>query len=137
VNAQFAEVAVETLCVSTIPPAADLVLANPPYMMDRRKRAYRDGGEFLGGAIALDWASQALATMAPGGTMLLYSGAAFQDGQAPLVDALKRLCESEGATLNIDEIDPDVFGEELEEPDYRGVERIAALTAVITKAGVR
>jgi hypothetical protein len=33
--------------------------------------------------------------------------------------------------LRYEEIDPDVFGEELEEEPYRNVERIAAVGAVI------
>jgi methylase of polypeptide subunit release factors len=137
VNARFADVAVATVRGSTIPAGADVVLANPPYMMDSRKRDYRDGGELLGGAVALDWARQALSTMAPGGTMLLYSGAAYKDGEAPLILALKSLCAKEGATLDLEELDPDVFGEELEEPAYRCVERIAVLNAAMTKAGAK
>jgi hypothetical protein len=33
------------------------------------------------------------------------------------------------------EIDPDIFGEELDSPGYEQVERIAAVGAVIEKAG--
>jgi hypothetical protein len=88
----------------------------------------------LGGAVALAWAEQALVAMAPGGTMLLYAGAAYEDGRARLVDALERVCAGRGANLAIEELDPDVFGDELESPAYADVERIAAVGAVITKA---
>jgi hypothetical protein len=130
-NARAAGVHADTLLAEAVPAGADLVIANPPYMMDRAGRSYRDGGDLLGGAIALDWARQALARMAPGGTMLLYSGAAFVAGEAPLVTALRRACDEAGAMLELEELDPDVFGEELDRPDYGQVERIAALGAVI------
>ena len=60
-------------------------------------------------------------------TMLLYTGAAFTGGRAPLLDALREL----DASVSVEEIDPDVFGEELEQPAYAEVERIAAIGAVI------
>lgn len=134
INAAFAGVDVETISSHTIPHGPDLVIANPPYMMDANKRTYRDGGDLLGGAVALDWARQALAALHAGGTMLLYSGAAYQRGRAPLIDGLGCACESAGAALIIDELDPDVFGEELDNAAYAQVERIAAVGAVITKA---
>jgi methylase of polypeptide subunit release factors len=131
INAANAGVAVEV--AEALPAGADLVIANPPYMMDRDKRAYRDGGDLLGGAVALNWVEQALAGMAAGGTMLLYTGAAFERGTAPLIDALTSACMRAGARLSIDEIDPDVFGEELDSPAYANVERIAAIGAVIRR----
>ena len=50
------------------------------------------------------------------------------------MDALERVCAGRGAKLAIEEPDPDVFEDELESPAYDGVERIAAVGAVITKA---
>ena len=117
-----------------MPSGADLVIANPPYIMDSRKRAYRDGGDMLGGAVALDWVEQALSSLRPGGKMLLYVGAAYKDGRAPLLDAVRAACDEAGATVFVEDLDPDVFGEELEMPDYSTVERIAAVGAVITTA---
>jgi hypothetical protein len=62
--------------------------------------------------------------------MLLYSGAAIVDGRDGLKTALEAL---PGAAVRYAEIDPDVFGEELDKPPYAGVERIAAVGAVITR----
>ena len=134
INAAYAGVTVEILTSGEMPPGADVVIANPPYMIDAAHRAYRDGGDLLGGAVSLHWAQQALATMAPGGTMLLYTGAAFRRSDAPLIDELERSCDDAGATIMLEEIDPDVFGDELDSPAYADVERIAALSAVISKA---
>lgn len=131
VNASYARVSVETLESSSMPHGADVIVANPPYMMDPCRRAYRDGGTLLGGAVALDWAAQALKSMAPNGTMLLYTGAAYIDGEAPLIEALRKACEEAGAAFTVEELDPDVFGEELEGAGYEEVERIAAVGAVI------
>jgi len=87
-----------------------------------------------GGAVALEWARDALTKLAPGGTLLLYTGAAFARGASPLLEALKASCAAAGAEIAIEELDPDVFGEELEQEAYRDVERIAAIGAVIRVA---
>jgi release factor glutamine methyltransferase len=133
INARAAGVTIEALRASRVPERADLVIANPPYVIDQAGRAYRDGGALLGGEVALDWARQALHALAPRGAMLLYTGAAVTGGRAPLVDSLQALCASEGADLQIEESDPDVFGEELDQPAYAEVERIAVIWATIRK----
>lgn len=133
INAAMSRLEVETLGGDAIPAGPDLVIANPPYMMDASKRAYRDGGALLGGSVAVEWAQQALEVMAPRGVMLLYTGAAYQDGDAPLIDALDRTCADAGAALSVEELDPDVFGDELDNRAYAEVERIAAVGAVIRK----
>ena len=133
-------VGTEVDCVQSdeIPEGADLVIANPPYLMDEASRTYRDGGgALLGGAISRAWVEQALQRMRLGGVTLMYTGAAFADGSAPLLDAVSGLSQDLGASLRIDEIDPDVFGEELACPSYSQVERIAAIGVRIEKAGGR
>ncbi len=47
--------------------------------------------------------------------------------------ALGRSAERFGCSLRYREIDPDIFGELLDEPAYREVERIAAIGAVLVK----
>jgi len=130
VNATAAGINAQLVKSDRIPPA-DLVVANPPYLIDPAKRAYRDGGDLLGGAVALEWARQAIAN---GSTMLLYTGAAFTAGAAPLIEALGQDCAAAGAALTVEELDPDVFGEELDQPAYADVERIAAIGAIIRPA---
>jgi methylase of polypeptide subunit release factors len=133
INAEAAGVRIETLLSSEIADGADLIIANPPYIMDARKRAYRDGGELLGGQVALDWARQALRTLRPGGAMLLYTGGSVADGRAPLIGALEDACAANAAEIEIEEIDPDVFGEDLDQAAYASVERIAVIGATIRK----
>jgi methylase of polypeptide subunit release factors len=133
INAKAAGVGVETLQSSELPNGADLVIANPPYIMDDFGRTYRDGGGLFGGEVALNWAKQALQSLAPRGTMLLYTGASVVAGQIPLASALQAACANADARLTIEETDPDVFGEELDSPGYADVERIAVITATIRK----
>ena len=131
INAAVAGLQADTLISTEIPRGAGLAIANPPYMMDPAGRSYRDGGELWGGAVAFDWALQALRLLAPAGTMLLYTGAAYVCGEAPLLNQLKIACSHAGASVAIEEIDPDVFGDDLDQPAYTGVERIAAVGVVI------
>jgi hypothetical protein len=46
---------------------------------------------------------------------------------------LERDLPSLGCRLDLEEIDPDIFGEQLELPAYRSVERIAAVRAIISR----
>jgi methylase of polypeptide subunit release factors len=133
-NARFAGIPAEVLVSPEVPSGCDLVIANPPYMMDPLQRAYRNGGSMLGGEIAHRWTRQALESLRPGGTLLLYTGAAFAAGNAPAIEEIAALCRAAGARMQVDELDPDVFGEDLEKPAYRCVERIAAMGLSITAA---
>ena len=132
-NAMAAGAAVDLLRGSEIPEGADLVIANPPYLMDEGHRSYRDGGSLLGAELSLKWARQALRHMSPAGVLLMYTGAAFVNGRAPLLDAIEAFCLDAAASLQVCEMDPDVFGEELHSPTYASVERIAAVGLRVQK----
>jgi methylase of polypeptide subunit release factors len=113
----------------------DLIIANPPFIADAKGRDYRDGGEMLGAGLSLEWARQSLERLQPGGTMLLYTGSPIVAGEDRLLAALAELAEEADATLRYEELDPDIFGEELKQPAYAeaGAERIAAVGAVLRK----
>lgn len=116
------------------PEGTDLILANPPYVVDPAGRTYRDGGELHGGEISLDWARAAIPKLAPGGRFLLYTGSAILvGGRDRLQEELRHAAEDAGAALAYRELDPDVFGEELDTAPYADVERIAVVGCVITK----
>jgi methylase of polypeptide subunit release factors len=138
INAGHAKVNVRTLQADGLDaegPAVDLIMSNPPYMAHEGP-IYSTGGAMTGGQLSLDWARAALRRLKPGGGLLLYTGTAIAcGGEDRLRAALERLCAEHGAALDYREIDPDVFGEELETEPYAQVERIAAVTCVITAPG--
>lgn len=133
INAAAAGIDVRTIEASdldAVDDPIDLALANPPYIMDADNRAYRDGGGLGGGQLSVDMAQMALQRLAPDGRLILYTGAAIVAGRNPVGKALTGLADRFGRVLRCEELDPDVFGEELDSPAYADVERIAALAAV-------
>lgn len=137
INAEAAGVSAEYLLSATLEQVSDpidLALANPPYLIDEDQRHYRDGGGMYGGAVALEMADLATARLAPGGTLILYTGTAIVEGNDVLGAALQQVASSNDCKMTYREIDPDVFGEELVREAYRDVERIAVVAAIMTKA---
>lgn len=135
-NAEHAGVVVETVEADSfdgLKRAFDAVLINPPYIIDASGRAYRDGGDMHGARVALDLALQAVQRLAPGGQLLLYTGAPIVAGRDELRDALAPKLPADRFDLDYRELDPDVFGEELEGDAYAEVERIAVVGAVVTR----
>jgi methylase of polypeptide subunit release factors len=110
----------------------DLIVANPPYMADPAKRAYRDGGGTLGLELGLRIVSEGIDRLTPGGTLFLYTGAPIVNGVDRLREAAEQILAADRFRFEYSEIDPDVFGEELDKPAYREVERIAAVALKIT-----
>lgn len=136
INAQGAGLKVSSALGDTLEPvegSIDAALANPPYIIDAAGRDYRDGGDMHGGRVAYDMAADVLDRLTPGGRFILYTGSAIIDGKDPLREALGALARRKGAAMRYREIDPDVFGEELEDEAYRDVERIAVIGAIMTK----
>jgi len=137
INARHSGVALETVESSSLDGVegpVDLVIANPPFVIDPAGRLYRDGGDMHGARLSLDWALAAARRIEPGGTMLLYTGSAIVDGRDGLREALAGQVPGLGCSLRYSEIDPDIFGELLGGPGYEAVERVAAVGAVISKA---
>jgi SAM-dependent methyltransferase len=103
----------------------DLIIANPPYLADDRGRTYRDGGGELGTGLSVRIVREALDRLRPGGRLLLYTATPVQAGEHLLWPQLAPLLR--GIRHRHFEIDPDVFGEELDRPAYSHVERIAVV----------
>ncbi|HEY3486437.1 MAG TPA: class I SAM-dependent methyltransferase [Gammaproteobacteria bacterium] len=110
---------------------ADLIVANPPYLLDAKNRIYRHGGGRLGSGLSLRILNEALPRLAPGGALVLYTGAPVVAGKDIFLEALQPVLDRPGLNYEYRELDPDVFGEELENPVYAGVERIAAVSLVV------
>jgi SAM-dependent methyltransferase len=112
----------------------DLIVANPPYLLDAHERTYRHGGGRLGEGLSLSIAGLASARLAPGGKLLLYTGSAITNGQDCLRALVGPLLDAAGLPWHYEELDPDVFGEELAEPAYADADRIAAVLLTVQKA---
>lgn len=97
-------------------PECDLAIANPPYIAEDGK-LYSDGG-VLGTEIALRIVEQAKGRAK---RLIMYTGAPIIDGRDQLRTRLPL------SNFTYEELDPDVFGEELDRPQYARVERIAAV----------
>ena len=109
----------------------DLVVANPPYLLDPQKRLYRHGGGARGEGLSLAIIDAALARLAPGGMLMLYTGAAIVGGVDPFREAAAARLAGSAHSWRYREIDPDVFGEELAHLD---ADRIAAVFLTLKKA---
>ena len=113
--------------------AFDLIVANPPYLNDSAKRTYRHGGGDWGGGLSERIVREGLAGLTPGGRLVLYTGTAIVRGDDPLLRALLPQLEMLGWPWRYRELDPDVFGEELDQPAYAGAERIAVVALLVQR----
>jgi SAM-dependent methyltransferase len=112
----------------------DLIVANPPYLNDPLGRIYRHGGGQFGSAMSLRIVEQAASHLSPRGSLLLYTGTHILDGVDGFQNAV-RLALSNGTNWSYEEIDPDVFGEELEQAPYERVDRIAVVVITLSRHG--
>jgi methylase of polypeptide subunit release factors len=110
---------------------ADLIVSNPPYLVDPSGRLYRHGGGALGFDLSLRIVEEGLGRLAPGGRLFLYTGTAVVDGTPKLFEALAPRLAASDRAFAVEEIDPDVFGEELEHAPYDRADRIAAVAVTI------
>lgn len=124
---------VETSGLDGVEGEFDVIVANPPYIAGDDSQTYRDGGDLHGAELSLEWAAAAGGRLAPGGRFILYTGSAIVDGRDRVREILGELAGKTKLDLSYREIDPDVFGEELERDAYAGVERIAVVGAVLTR----
>lgn len=119
-----------------LPGEFDLMIANPPYLVDPAARAYRHGDGPLGAQLSLDIVDAALARLAPGGTLMLYTGVAIIDGHDPFLQEVKHRTANAGYSYQYTELDPDIFGEELMTGVYASADRIAAVWLVVSRPSV-
>jgi release factor glutamine methyltransferase len=112
---------------------ADLIISNPPYLCDPKERMYRHGGNLRGAELSLRILRESLPRLRSRGQLILYTGTAIVDGADTFKRGALPLLSSADYSFQYDEIDPDVFGEELDRKQYEHVERIAAIGLVVTR----
>ncbi len=105
----------------------DLIFANPPYLIDPDQRQYRHGGNKLdGGDLSFRIIKEGLQRLNSGGRLFLYTGVTVTEHGNLFLQHLKdSMKQHQNIIWSYEEIDPDIFGEELEQPAYQHVERIA------------
>lgn len=111
----------------------DLVISNPPYLIDKERRAYRHGGGDFGERLSLEIVRASLERLSPGGVLLMYTGSAIINGEDRFKTACCNLLPPEKFLVSYEEADPDVFGEELDEDPYTNAERIAAVVLKVER----
>jgi SAM-dependent methyltransferase len=116
-----------------LPGRFDLIVANPPYLLDDDGRVYRDGGGVRGEALSLRILDEGLAHLAPGGSLLLYTGSAIVRTVDTFYEGARHILERADAIVHYEEVDPDVFGEELARGSYADVDRIAAVVLSVKR----
>jgi methylase of polypeptide subunit release factors len=122
---------VESDVFAAIDGKFDLIVSNPPYMVDALARQYRDGGGPLGLDLSIRILDESIPRLTPKGRLVLYTGVTIVGGRDPFRDVVVGAAERAGRHFQYEEIDPDVFGEELDAPAYADADRIAAIGAVI------
>jgi methylase of polypeptide subunit release factors len=114
---------------------ADVIISNPPYLVDEDRRLYRHGGGELGITLGLRIAKESMEKLVPGGRLVLYSGTPIVNGADAFFESLRPVLQLYASHFVYEEIDPDVFGEELDRPAYAHVDRIAAVGLTVIKRG--
>src|SRR5262245_60887781 len=122
---------VESDVLSGVAEPADVIIANPPYLVDPLGRLYRHGGGDFGFDLSLRIIEEGIGRLTPGGRLFVYTGTAVVDGKQMLGEALYARLAGRACALTFEEIDPDVFGEELEDPPYDRADRIAAVAITV------
>lgn len=112
----------------------DLILSNPPYLVDSRQRTYRHGGGAFGSLLSMRILEEGIDRLAPSGHLLLYTASAIIDGVDLFKQQLDEHLSPRSFRYSYDEIDPDVFGEELEHPPYDQADRIAVVAVHVRAA---
>lgn len=105
----------------------DLIVSNPPYVLDPDQRRYRHGGGERGAELSRRIVEESMARLRPGGSLMLYTGVAISGADDHFLESVRALLDTACVTWHYDELDPDIFGGQLGEPGYEEVERIAAV----------
>lgn len=109
----------------------DFIVANPPYLVDPAGRVYRNGGGSLGTDLGERIVAEGIPRLRPDGRLLLYTGVPILGGRDPFLAAVAPVLQRAGCRFEYRELDPDVFGEELDRPAYAGADRIAAVALTV------
>jgi methylase of polypeptide subunit release factors len=111
-----------------VPEAFDAIIANPPFMIDAQRRLYRDGGP-RGFELALRILRESLPRLAPRGRLVIYTGIPYSSGHSPFHREMLQILGSRRFTC--EELDVDVFGDELASGAYAQIDRVAIVALTV------
>ncbi len=109
----------------------DIIVSNPPFLVDAEARVYRDGGGISGCDLSVRIVRESIPLLTPGGVLILYTGTPVLEGRYVFLDAMAPMLYRLGIRYEYAEIDPDVFGDELAHAAYASADRIAAVSLVV------
>lgn len=112
---------------------SNLIISNPPYLVDRSARLYRHGGGEFGFDLSIRILEEGMDRLYPGGRLFLYTGTPVIDGTDRLLEAIRPRLEEWNCRYTYEEVDPDVFGEELDSAPYDRVDRIAVVALIVDR----
>jgi methylase of polypeptide subunit release factors len=78
----------------------DLIISNPPYLVDKSRRLYRHGGGAWGCNLGLRIVQEGLTKLGPGGKLLLYTGTPIVEGKTFSTKQYTLFCEHTVRPLN-------------------------------------
>lgn len=107
------------------------MVVNPPYLVDPSNRVYRSGGGPLGAPLSEKIIAQGRTWLVPSGRLIGYTGVAIVGGADLFLQNVRTILGDAALPFRYFELDPDVFGEELDTPAYSHIDRIAAVALVM------
>ena len=96
-----------------------------------RRALYRHGGGELGFDLSIRIVEDSIDRLYPGGRLFLYTGTPVIDGIDTFFEAVRPRLDARNCKYSYEEIDPDVFGEELDSAPYDRVDRIAVVALTV------
>jgi methylase of polypeptide subunit release factors len=105
----------------------DLIVSNPPYVLDPSELPYRHGGGMRGAELSVRIVKESLGRLRRGGNLMLYTGVAITGETDEFLEAVRPELEAQCDHWSYEELDPDIFSGQLGEPGYEDAERIAAV----------
>ena len=115
---------------------ADLIIANPPYLSDPAHRLYRHGGD-RGFELSQRIVEEGIGRLNANGRLILYTASPIVDSVDQFFAAIEPVLIGAGNRFTYEEIDPDVFGDELKSPAYAHVDRISVVALTVCGPGGR
>jgi methylase of polypeptide subunit release factors len=140
INAQLNEVVAEARysdVLSAVPERPDLIVSNPPYLIDGDRRLYRHGGGQWGCDLSVRIVCESLHSLSSRGVFLLYTGTPIVNGSDVFLRQVLPNLKDLTSDFEYEEYDPDVFGEELNRAPYTDADRIAVVRLVVKGSNIR